>query len=56
MLQDLDRGVATEIDFLNGAVVAEATRLRVKAPVNAWLWRSVHAREAALGARTRLSA
>jgi 2-dehydropantoate 2-reductase len=50
MLQDLDRGVPTEIDFLNGAVSREARRLKVKATVNEWLWRSVRAREA-----TRLS-
>ena len=56
MLQDLERGVPTEIAFLNGAVVAEAARRRVPTPINEWLWRSVRAREAALSARTRLSA
>jgi 2-dehydropantoate 2-reductase len=56
MLQDLDRGVPTEVAFLNGAVVAEAARRRVPTPVNEWLWRSVRAREAALSVRPRLSA
>lgn len=56
MLQDLERGVPTEIAFLNGAVVAEAARHRVPTPVNEWLWRSVRAREAALSVRSRLSA
>ena len=46
MLQDMERGVPTEVDFLNGAVVREARRLGVRVPVNEWLWRSVHAREA----------
>src|SRR5690606_13017045 len=41
-LQSIRRGQATEIDFLNGAVVAEAARLGVPAPVNALLTRLVH--------------
>jgi 2-dehydropantoate 2-reductase len=56
MLQDLDRGVPTEIEFLNGAVVREARRLKVAAPVNEWLWRSVRAREATGLSRASLSA
>jgi 2-dehydropantoate 2-reductase len=56
MLQDLDRGVPTEIEFLNGAVVREAHRLRIKAPVNEWLWRSVRAREATRQSGASLSA
>jgi len=56
MLQDLDRGVPTEIEFLNGAVVREARRLKIKAPVNEWLWRSVRAREATCLSGTSLSA
>jgi 2-dehydropantoate 2-reductase len=47
MLQDLDRGARTEIDALCGAVVREARRLGVPAPVNERLWREVRAREAA---------
>jgi len=45
MLQDLDRGSATEIDFLCGAVVREGRRLGVPTPVNDWLWREVLRRE-----------
>jgi 2-dehydropantoate 2-reductase len=56
MLQDLDRGVPTEIEFLNGAVVQEARRLKIKTPVNEWLWRSVSAREATCLAGASLSA
>jgi 2-dehydropantoate 2-reductase len=56
MLQDLERGAPTEIEFLNGAVVAEALRRRVQTPVNDWLCRSVRAREAALRLRPRLTA
>lgn len=41
MLQDLARGAVTEIDALNGAVVAEGRRLGVSTPVNAELWRRV---------------
>ncbi|HZD42953.1 MAG TPA: 2-dehydropantoate 2-reductase, partial [Methanomicrobiales archaeon] len=35
MLQDIQRGRKTEIDFLNGAVVARARALGIPAPVNA---------------------
>ncbi|HET8645482.1 MAG TPA: ketopantoate reductase family protein, partial [Vicinamibacteria bacterium] len=45
MLQDLDRGARTEIDALCGAVVREARRLGLPAPVNERLWREVRARE-----------
>jgi 2-dehydropantoate 2-reductase len=45
MLQDLARGAETEIDALNGAVVAEGRRLGVPTPVNESLWRQVRARE-----------
>jgi 2-dehydropantoate 2-reductase len=48
MLQDLDRGVLTEIDALCGAVVAEGRRVGVDTPVNAALLREVHDREARL--------
>lgn len=37
MLQDVTRGVRTEVEALNGAVVREAERLRLAAPVNRWL-------------------
>jgi 2-dehydropantoate 2-reductase len=45
MLQDLERGTLTEIDTLNGAVVAEGRRLGIPTPVNLSLWRRVRARE-----------
>lgn len=47
MLQDLDRGARTEIEALCGAVVREARRLGLPAPVNERLWREVRAREGA---------
>jgi 2-dehydropantoate 2-reductase len=34
MLQDFDRGTATEIDFINHAIVREAERLGIPVPVN----------------------
>ena len=37
MAQDLARGRRTEVSLINGAVVAEAARLRRVAPVNAAL-------------------
>ncbi|MGE5344577.1 MAG: ketopantoate reductase family protein [Acidithiobacillales bacterium] len=43
MLQDVRRGVRTEIDALNGAVVREARRRSVAAPVNEALWLAVRA-------------
>jgi 2-dehydropantoate 2-reductase len=45
MLQDLERGAITEIDALNGAVVAEGRRLGVPTPVNESLWHRVRTRE-----------
>jgi 2-dehydropantoate 2-reductase len=45
MLQDLDRGGATEIDAMCGAVVTEGRRLGVPTPVNEALWRAVRERE-----------
>ena len=45
MWQDLARGVPTEIDAINGAVVREAARLGLSAPVNWTLVRLIHARE-----------
>jgi 2-dehydropantoate 2-reductase len=34
MLQSLDKGARTEIDFINGAVVREGQRLGIATPVN----------------------
>ncbi len=45
MRQDLERGAPTEVDFLNGAVVALGQGLSVPTPVNERLWRSVRERE-----------
>jgi 2-dehydropantoate 2-reductase len=50
MLQDLERGAATEIDAICGAVVREGQRVGVPTPVNAAMLQAVHAREAALAA------
>jgi 2-dehydropantoate 2-reductase len=41
MLQDVERGAPTEIDALCGAVVREARRLGVAAPVNERLWTEI---------------
>ncbi len=43
MLQDVRRGARTEVDALNGAVVREARRRGIAAPVNEALWLSVRA-------------
>ncbi len=46
MLQDLDRGRRTEIDAISGAVLREAERGHVEAPLNRALLALVKAREA----------
>ena len=43
MLQDMLRGARTECDAINGAIVCEARRLGVPAPVNEILWQLVQA-------------
>lgn len=43
MLQDVRRGARTEVEALNGAVVREARRHGVAAPVNEALWLAVRA-------------
>jgi len=45
MWEDLEAGRATEVDYLNGEIVALATRLGRSAPVNARLVDLVHAAE-----------
>jgi 2-dehydropantoate 2-reductase len=45
MWQDLVRGFRTEIDAMNGGVVAEAERLGLSAPLNWALVQLVHSRE-----------
>jgi len=37
MYQDMAKGRKTEVDFINGGIVAEAARLGVDAPLNAWV-------------------
>jgi 2-dehydropantoate 2-reductase len=45
MWQDLVRANRTEVDAINGAVVAEAERLGLEAPLNWGLVRFIHSRE-----------
>jgi 2-dehydropantoate 2-reductase len=47
MLQDIEAGRETEIDFLNGAIVAFGERYRVDAPLNRALTELIKAREVA---------
>lgn len=56
MWQDLVRGFRTEIDAMNGGVVAEAERLGMKAPLNWALVQLVHSRERQQGRRQRQGA
>ena len=42
MLQDIENGRKTEIDFLNGAIVKYAELVGVDVPVNRLLWRLLH--------------
>ena len=43
MLQDIERGRITEIDFINGYVVSIAPQFSVHTPVNAAIVETVHA-------------
>jgi 2-dehydropantoate 2-reductase len=45
MLQDLDRGKRTEIDYINGAVVKLGEELKIATPINEALTSLVKARE-----------
>lgn len=45
MLQSLDKGSVTEIDYINGAIVKEGLRLGVPTPINAALVACVHGLE-----------
>lgn len=56
MLQSLERGSRTEIDFINGAVVQEARRLGIATPVNDTLLAAVHGREHLLAWQARQGA
>ncbi|MDB5858575.1 MAG: 2-dehydropantoate 2-reductase [Ramlibacter sp.] len=51
MLQSLERGSVTEIDFINGAVVLHGARLGIPTPVNATLVACIKGIESALPAR-----
>ncbi len=42
MLQDVERGARTEVDVINGGVVAQAQRLGLTAPLNARIVEMVH--------------
>jgi 2-dehydropantoate 2-reductase len=44
MLQDVERGRPTEIDSINGIIVAEGKRLNVATPANETVWRLVRGR------------
>ncbi len=45
MLQDMERGRPTEIDFINGAVVAKGERHGIVTPVNRMLCELIRAKE-----------
>lgn len=51
LLYDLEKGVQTEIDHINGAVVASGRRAGVATPYNDALYRLVRARESIAGIR-----
>ena len=53
MWQDLSRGVPTEVDAINGAVVDEAERLGLEAPLNWGVTRFIHATERGIVERRR---
>jgi len=55
MLQDVLKEKRTEIDFINGAIVREAERLRIPVPVNALLTRLVQALEQSYSLRVNSS-
>jgi 2-dehydropantoate 2-reductase len=47
MLNDVRRKVATEVDFLSGAIAREAKRARVAAPLHTMIYRLIKGKEAA---------
>lgn len=47
MLQDIRRGTPTEIDAISGAIVREAEKVGLFAPINRTLWQLVTAKESA---------
>jgi 2-dehydropantoate 2-reductase len=56
MWQDLVRGFRTEIDAMNGGIVAEAERLGMSAPLNWAIVQMVHSRERELQRKKERSA
>lgn len=56
MLQSLEKGSATEIDFINGSVVHWGERLGVPTPVNATLVACIKGIERAMSDRQRMEA
>jgi 2-dehydropantoate 2-reductase len=48
MLQDIERGRRTEVDYLNGAVVSAAERLGIPVPMNEAIYSLVKGLEASL--------
>ena len=55
MWEDLERRRPTEIDYLQGAIVAMAAKLGVPVPINARIAELVRAAEAAGGGSPRLT-
>jgi 2-dehydropantoate 2-reductase len=55
MWEDLERGRQTEVDELQGAVIAGAAALGLKAPVNRAIAKAIHAAEAAGRGSPRLA-
>ena len=51
MLQDIKAGRRTEVDSINGAIVAEARKHGVAVPITEILWRLVKLEEAKLAER-----
>ena len=51
ILQSLERGIATEVDFINGAVAREGKKAGVPTPVNDTLTAMVHGIEQRMGVR-----
>jgi 2-dehydropantoate 2-reductase len=45
MLQDLERGLETEVDVINGAVVEKVRELGVETPINPRVVELMHAME-----------